>query len=256
MRILIAEDEPIIALALAERLRILGHQPLGPAGDGLEALDAARAWGASIASSGEGVSSALRRSDSGRWRGRQRRRGPATTSRLQGAVIRPTFYSCALAPCGWTLCESGLVSWIRAFGHAVSRPEGRLSRSDSRRVRRGVGRERGFGASCWPERAGCLFEQPRCDQPRGGGVLLWTPKGVVGAPIPRMAEAARGQRARRREARDRDLVHARPAARGGGPSTSARRARVPALRVAQPSVRVGGGPPHPRSGRAPARGFS
>ena len=43
MRILIAEDEPIIALALAERLRILGHQPLGPAGDGLEALDAARA---------------------------------------------------------------------------------------------------------------------------------------------------------------------------------------------------------------------
>ena len=67
---------------------------------------------------------------------------------------------------------------MRAFGHAVSGPEGRLSRSDRRRVRRGVGRERGFGASCWPERAGCLFEQPRCDQPRGGGVLLWTPKGV------------------------------------------------------------------------------
>jgi response regulator NasT len=43
MRILIAEDEPIIALALAERLRMLGHQPLGPAGDGLEALDVARA---------------------------------------------------------------------------------------------------------------------------------------------------------------------------------------------------------------------
>ena len=43
MRILIAEDEPIIALALVERLRLLGHEPLGPARDGLEALDAARA---------------------------------------------------------------------------------------------------------------------------------------------------------------------------------------------------------------------
>jgi AmiR/NasT family two-component response regulator len=43
MRILIAEDEPIIALALAERLRLLGHEPLGPVHDGLEALDAARA---------------------------------------------------------------------------------------------------------------------------------------------------------------------------------------------------------------------
>jgi two-component system, response regulator PdtaR len=42
MRILIAEDEPVIALALAERLRALGHEPLGPARDGIEALDAAR----------------------------------------------------------------------------------------------------------------------------------------------------------------------------------------------------------------------
>lgn len=42
MRILIAEDEPIIALALAERLRELGHEPLGPARDGIEALSAAR----------------------------------------------------------------------------------------------------------------------------------------------------------------------------------------------------------------------
>lgn len=42
MRILIAEDEPVIALALAERLRELGHEPLGPARDGLEALHAAR----------------------------------------------------------------------------------------------------------------------------------------------------------------------------------------------------------------------
>jgi two-component system, response regulator PdtaR len=43
MRILIAEDEPIIALALAERLRRLGHEPLGPARDGLDALEVARA---------------------------------------------------------------------------------------------------------------------------------------------------------------------------------------------------------------------
>jgi response regulator NasT len=42
MRILIAEDEPIIALALAERLRRLGHDPIGPARDGLEAVQAAR----------------------------------------------------------------------------------------------------------------------------------------------------------------------------------------------------------------------
>jgi response regulator NasT len=43
MRILIAEDEPIIALALAERLRRLGHDPIGPARDGIEAMEAARA---------------------------------------------------------------------------------------------------------------------------------------------------------------------------------------------------------------------
>lgn len=42
MRILIAEDEPIIALALAERLRRLGHEPLGPAPDGVEAIARAR----------------------------------------------------------------------------------------------------------------------------------------------------------------------------------------------------------------------
>jgi AmiR/NasT family two-component response regulator len=42
MRILIAEDEPIIALALAKRLRQLGHDPIGPARDGIEAVEAAR----------------------------------------------------------------------------------------------------------------------------------------------------------------------------------------------------------------------
>lgn len=43
MRILIAEDDPVIALALAQRVRSLGHEPLGPVADGLEALEAARA---------------------------------------------------------------------------------------------------------------------------------------------------------------------------------------------------------------------
>jgi response regulator NasT len=43
MRILIAEDEPIIALALVERLRGLGHEPVGPARDGVEAVALARA---------------------------------------------------------------------------------------------------------------------------------------------------------------------------------------------------------------------
>ncbi len=42
MRILIAEDEPIIGLALTERLRRLGHEPLGPAADGAQAIDLAR----------------------------------------------------------------------------------------------------------------------------------------------------------------------------------------------------------------------
>lgn len=43
MRILIAEDEPIIALALVERLRHLGHEPVGPARDGVEAARIAHA---------------------------------------------------------------------------------------------------------------------------------------------------------------------------------------------------------------------
>lgn len=42
MRILIAEDDPVIALGLAERLRELGHEPLGPARDGELALEHAR----------------------------------------------------------------------------------------------------------------------------------------------------------------------------------------------------------------------
>jgi two-component system, response regulator PdtaR len=43
MRILIAEDDPVIALALAERVRSLGHEPLGPVGDGAQAVAEATA---------------------------------------------------------------------------------------------------------------------------------------------------------------------------------------------------------------------
>jgi response regulator NasT len=42
MRILIADDDPLIALGLAERVRSLGHAPIGPAGDGAEAIALAK----------------------------------------------------------------------------------------------------------------------------------------------------------------------------------------------------------------------
>jgi response regulator NasT len=42
MRILVAEDDPVVALGLAERLRSLGHEPIGPAADGREAVAVAR----------------------------------------------------------------------------------------------------------------------------------------------------------------------------------------------------------------------
>jgi AmiR/NasT family two-component response regulator len=42
MRVLVADDNPVVALGLAERLRALGHEPLGPAGDGGEAVELAR----------------------------------------------------------------------------------------------------------------------------------------------------------------------------------------------------------------------
>jgi response regulator NasT len=41
--VLIAEDDPLIALGLVERLRLLGHEPIGPACDGEEAIELARA---------------------------------------------------------------------------------------------------------------------------------------------------------------------------------------------------------------------
>jgi response regulator NasT len=43
MRVLVAEDDPVIALGLCERLRSLGHEPVGPACDGEQALELARA---------------------------------------------------------------------------------------------------------------------------------------------------------------------------------------------------------------------
>ena len=42
MKVLVADDNPVVALGLAERLRALGHEPLGPAGDGGEAIELAR----------------------------------------------------------------------------------------------------------------------------------------------------------------------------------------------------------------------
>jgi AmiR/NasT family two-component response regulator len=43
MRVLVAEDDPLIALGLCERLRSLGHEPIGPASDGEQAIEMARA---------------------------------------------------------------------------------------------------------------------------------------------------------------------------------------------------------------------
>ena len=42
MRVLVAEDDPLIALGLCKRLRSLGHEPIGPAGKGEEAIELAR----------------------------------------------------------------------------------------------------------------------------------------------------------------------------------------------------------------------
>ena len=42
MNVLIAEDDPVIALGLVERVRSLGHEAVGPAADGAEAVELAR----------------------------------------------------------------------------------------------------------------------------------------------------------------------------------------------------------------------
>ena len=43
MRILVADDDPVVALALTRRLLALGHEPLGPAADGAQAVALAQA---------------------------------------------------------------------------------------------------------------------------------------------------------------------------------------------------------------------
>jgi two-component system, response regulator PdtaR len=43
MRVLVAEDDPIVAAGLAERLRAIGHEPVGPVGDGEQAIATAQA---------------------------------------------------------------------------------------------------------------------------------------------------------------------------------------------------------------------
>ena len=43
MRVLIADDDPVIALALTERVRSLGHEPIGPVANGAEAVSEATA---------------------------------------------------------------------------------------------------------------------------------------------------------------------------------------------------------------------
>lgn len=43
MRILIAEDDPVIGLGLKERVAALGHEPIGPVPDGAQAIAKARA---------------------------------------------------------------------------------------------------------------------------------------------------------------------------------------------------------------------
>jgi response regulator NasT len=42
MKVLIAEDDPVIALGMTERVRSLGHEAIGPAADGVEAIELAR----------------------------------------------------------------------------------------------------------------------------------------------------------------------------------------------------------------------
>lgn len=42
MRILVAEDDPVIALGFVHRLEKLGHEPIGPAYDGAQAVELAR----------------------------------------------------------------------------------------------------------------------------------------------------------------------------------------------------------------------
>jgi two-component system, response regulator PdtaR len=42
MRVLVADDDPLISIGLCERLRALGHEPIGPVADGAQAVELAR----------------------------------------------------------------------------------------------------------------------------------------------------------------------------------------------------------------------
>jgi two-component system, response regulator PdtaR len=42
MRILVADDDPVVALGLTRRLLALGHEPVGPAANGLQAIELAK----------------------------------------------------------------------------------------------------------------------------------------------------------------------------------------------------------------------
>lgn len=48
MKVLVADDNPVAALGLVERLRSLGHDAIGPAADGAEAIELARQCGADL----------------------------------------------------------------------------------------------------------------------------------------------------------------------------------------------------------------
>jgi two-component system, response regulator PdtaR len=42
MKVLVADDDPLISIGLCERLRSLGHEPIGPVSDGEQAVELAR----------------------------------------------------------------------------------------------------------------------------------------------------------------------------------------------------------------------
>ena len=42
MKVLVADDDPVIALGFVRRLKKLGHEPIGPAHDGASAVELAR----------------------------------------------------------------------------------------------------------------------------------------------------------------------------------------------------------------------
>jgi len=42
MKVLVADDDPLISIGLCERLRSLGHEPIGPVHDGEQAVELAR----------------------------------------------------------------------------------------------------------------------------------------------------------------------------------------------------------------------